>query len=90
MYVEPINVKTKIIIFYFILQHIADVPVIVRIPPVISDNSTRSVITTVGSKVTLQCYGSGWIVFVSIWSIKLSESLCRLSKANNQLAKRET
>lgn len=38
----------------------ADVMVYVRIPPVISDNSTRSVITTVGANVRLQCYASGF------------------------------
>ena len=38
----------------------ADVNVFVRIPPVISDNSTRSVITTVGANVTLQCYAAGF------------------------------
>lgn len=38
----------------------ADVKVYVRIPPVISDNSTRSVITSAGYSVTLQCYASGF------------------------------
>lgn len=34
--------------------------VIVRIPPVISDNSTRSVITVAGANVDLFCYGVGF------------------------------
>lgn len=34
--------------------------VIVRIPPVISDNSTRSVITVAGADVELFCYGVGY------------------------------
>jgi len=38
----------------------ADVKVFIQIPPVISDNSTRSVITYVGANVTLQCYASGY------------------------------
>ncbi|KAJ6219526.1 hypothetical protein RDWZM_005338 [Blomia tropicalis] len=45
----------------------ADVPVLVRIPPVISDNSTRSVITTVGAKVALQCYGAGYPQPIISW-----------------------
>jgi len=38
----------------------ADVYVYVRIPPIISDNSTRSVITTVGTNITLACYAAGF------------------------------
>ncbi|XP_054159045.1 lachesin-like [Oppia nitens] len=38
----------------------ADVQVFIQIPPVISDNSTRSVITYVGANVTLQCYATGY------------------------------
>ncbi len=38
----------------------ADVPLIVRRPPVISDNSTRSVVATDGQKVVLSCYASGY------------------------------
>lgn len=34
--------------------------VFVRIPPTISDNSTRSVITSVGSNIVLQCYATGF------------------------------
>lgn len=34
--------------------------VLVRIPPIISDNSTRSVITSSGSDVELYCYGIGY------------------------------
>lgn len=37
----------------------ANVKVIVNIPPVISDNSTRSVITSAGETITLHCYASG-------------------------------
>jgi len=37
----------------------ADVPLIVRRPPIISDNSTRSVIAQEGHKVILRCYASG-------------------------------
>ncbi|XP_017463667.1 PREDICTED: lachesin-like, partial [Rhagoletis zephyria] len=45
----------------------ADTPVIVRIQPVISDNSTRSVITTAGSRVDLQCYGAGYPQPIISW-----------------------
>ena len=45
----------------------ADVPVIVRIPPVIADNSTRSVITAVGERVTLKCYASGYPTPMISW-----------------------
>ncbi|XP_054163375.1 lachesin-like [Oppia nitens] len=38
----------------------ADVNVYVRIPPVISDNSTRSVITSAGASISLQCYSFGY------------------------------
>lgn len=38
----------------------AETLVIVRIPPIISDNSTRSVITTTGTTVELFCYASGY------------------------------
>lgn len=38
----------------------ADVPLIVRQPPIISDNSTRSVVTYEGAKVELRCYASGY------------------------------
>ena len=34
--------------------------VYVRIPPVISDNSTRSVITSTGASISLQCYAFGY------------------------------
>ncbi len=34
--------------------------VFVRIPPVISDNSTRSVITSAGASISLQCYAFGY------------------------------
>lgn len=37
----------------------ADVRVVVNIPPVISDNSTRSVITSAGETIALHCYASG-------------------------------
>jgi len=38
----------------------ADVPLIVRRPPIISDNSTRSVVTWEGNRVVLKCYASGY------------------------------
>ncbi|XP_022235164.1 lachesin-like, partial [Limulus polyphemus] len=38
----------------------ADVHVLVRIPPVISDNSTRSIMTSSGSTVSLYCYAMGY------------------------------
>lgn len=38
----------------------ANVWVYVRLPPVISDNSTRSVITSIGTTVDLYCYASGY------------------------------
>lgn len=34
--------------------------VFVRIPPTIGDNSTRSVITSVGSDIQMQCYANGY------------------------------
>lgn len=37
----------------------ADVKVRVNIPPIISDNSTRSVITSAGATIQLQCYAGG-------------------------------
>ena len=37
----------------------ADVPLIVRRPPIISDNSTRSVVTWEGNRAVLKCYASG-------------------------------
>jgi len=41
-------------------KEIADVPLIVRRPPVISDNSTRSVVVEEGKSVQLECYASGY------------------------------
>eukprot|EP00088_Acartia_fossae_P053768 TRINITY_DN6136_c0_g1_i2.p1 TRINITY_DN6136_c0_g1~~TRINITY_DN6136_c0_g1_i2.p1 ORF type:complete len:368 (+),score=34.98 TRINITY_DN6136_c0_g1_i2:44-1147(+) len=38
----------------------ADVPLIVRRPPIISDNSTRSVVSYEGQAVELRCYASGY------------------------------
>lgn len=38
----------------------ADVDVFVRIPPVISDNSTRHVIASTGQNVDLYCFASGY------------------------------
>jgi hypothetical protein len=38
----------------------ADVDVLVRMPPVISDNSTRSLVVSQGQSVTLECYASGF------------------------------
>ncbi|CAG0887216.1 unnamed protein product [Darwinula stevensoni] len=38
----------------------ADVLLSVRQPPVISDNSTRSVVVSEGQSVTLECYASGY------------------------------
>merc|ERR1719507_3006744 len=38
----------------------ADVPLIVRRPPIISDNSTRSVVAVEGQRVELRCYASGY------------------------------
>lgn len=38
----------------------AAVPLIVRRPPIISDNSTRSVVALEGSRVELRCYASGY------------------------------
>jgi len=38
----------------------ADVPLIVRRPPIISDNSTRSVVAWEGMRVELRCYASGY------------------------------
>ena len=38
----------------------AEVPLIVRRPPIISDNSTRSVVAYAGQKIELECYASGY------------------------------
>ncbi|CAG7833451.1 unnamed protein product, partial [Allacma fusca] len=38
----------------------ADVEVMVRMPPVISDNSTRSLVVSERQPVTLECYASGY------------------------------
>jgi len=38
----------------------ADVSLLVRIPPVIADNSTRSTVASEGQQVKLQCYASGF------------------------------
>jgi len=38
----------------------AEVPLIVRRPPIISDNSTRSVISYEGQTIELRCYASGF------------------------------
>ncbi|KAL1117792.1 hypothetical protein AAG570_004107, partial [Ranatra chinensis] len=38
----------------------ADVDLLVRRPPVISDNSTRSLIVSEGQQVTLECYAGGY------------------------------
>merc|ERR1712223_230522 len=38
----------------------AEVPLIVRRPPIISDNSSRSVVVTEGQRVELHCYASGY------------------------------
>lgn len=45
----------------------AETFVIVRIPPIISDNSTRSVITTIGTTVELFCYAAGYPHPVISW-----------------------
>lgn len=41
-------------------KEVADVPLIVRRPPIISDNSSRSVVVTEGERVELKCYASGY------------------------------
>ena len=38
----------------------ADVAVSVRIPPIIFDNSTRSVVVSEGEGVKLECYAGGY------------------------------
>merc|ERR1719330_1511994 len=38
----------------------ADVPLIVRRPPIISDNSTRSIVTYENQTAELRCYASGY------------------------------
>jgi hypothetical protein len=45
----------------------AETVVIVRIPPIISDNSTRSVITTIGTTVDLFCFASGYPPPIISW-----------------------
>merc|ERR1712241_735674 len=41
-------------------KEIAEVPLIVRRPPIISDNSTRSIVVEEGDSVELKCYASGY------------------------------
>ena len=41
-------------------KEVAEVPLIVRRPPIISDNSTRSVVAVDGQRVELKCYASGY------------------------------
>lgn len=36
-----------------------DVRLFVRVPPIISDNSTRSIITSTGKNATLECFARG-------------------------------
>jgi hypothetical protein len=38
----------------------ADVMVSVRIPPIIFDNSTRSVVVSEGQSIKLECYAGGY------------------------------
>ncbi|CAL8080651.1 unnamed protein product [Orchesella dallaii] len=38
----------------------AEIDVLVRMPPVISDNSTRSLVVSEGQGITLECYASGF------------------------------
>jgi neuronal growth regulator 1 len=45
----------------------ADVSVLVRIPPVIADNSTRSQVASEGQSVKLECYASGYPMPVIYW-----------------------
>ncbi|KFM75310.1 Lachesin, partial [Stegodyphus mimosarum] len=53
----------------------ASVWVHVRLPPVISDNSTRSVITSTGSTVDLNCYATGYPVPRISWRRENNELL---------------
>eukprot|EP00096_Caligus_rogercresseyi_P007155 TRINITY_DN2478_c0_g1_i2.p1 TRINITY_DN2478_c0_g1~~TRINITY_DN2478_c0_g1_i2.p1 ORF type:complete len:364 (-),score=62.69 TRINITY_DN2478_c0_g1_i2:479-1570(-) len=48
------------VIISLIDKEVAEVPLIVRRPPIISDNSTRSVVVLAGQKVELRCYASGY------------------------------
>jgi neuronal growth regulator 1 len=48
-------------------KEVADVPLIVRRPPIISDNSTRSVVVVEGERVELKCYASGYPPPVIYW-----------------------
>lgn len=45
----------------------ADVDVFVRIPPIISDNSTRSVIASAGQNIDLYCYAAGYPPPIIYW-----------------------
>lgn len=45
----------------------AETDIFVRIPPIISDNSTRSVITTIGANVDLYCYADGFPKPIIYW-----------------------
>ncbi|CAB4064676.1 Lachesin [Lepeophtheirus salmonis] len=48
------------VIISLVDKEVAEVPLIVRRPPIISDNSTRSVVVLAGQKVELRCYASGY------------------------------
>ena len=47
----------------------ADVNVMVRMPPVISDNSTRSLVVSEKQPVTLECYASGYPLPKISWCV---------------------
>ena len=53
----------------------AEVWLFVRIPPVIFDNSTRHVITSTGSDITLDCYATGFPGPVIFWRREKNELL---------------
>lgn len=53
----------------------AEVWLFVRIPPVIFDNSTRHVITSTGTDITLDCYATGFPSPVIFWRRERNELL---------------
>lgn len=68
----------------------ADVAVSVRIPPIIFDNSTRSVVVSEGEAVKLECYAGGYpaptvrmFIYISFHSYTRTQMRCRLSVAFN-------
>ena len=60
----------------------ADVAVSVRIPPIIFDNSTRSVVVSEGQAVKLECYAGGFPLPTVIIAAPVARTVDRTSIRN--------